>query len=99
MTAEQVVNTVGYLMQPTRNPDLRSAAVKLLDQRFDDLRPYVRRHRLALLGLPGGTKPGLAARLGPAGPALKRILGPQLSRRLGNAARKVLSPRQRSTAR
>jgi hypothetical protein len=99
LTTRQVVDTVGYLMQPSRNPDLRSAAVKLLDQRFDDLRPYIRRHRLTLLGLPGGTPPSLAARLGPAGPVLKRILGARVSRRLGNAARKVLRLGQGSRAR
>jgi hypothetical protein len=86
-------------LQPNRNPDLRSDAVKLLDQRFADLRPYVRRHRLALLGLPGGIEPGLAARFGRAGPVLQRILGPKLSRRLGNTARKVLRRGQGSRAR
>jgi hypothetical protein len=97
LTTEQVVNTVGYLMQPTRNPDLRGAAVSLLEQHFDDLRPYIRPSRLTELGLPGGHSPsqpaghsrGLLARLGPAGPALKQILGPRLSRRLGNAVRRL----------
>jgi hypothetical protein len=95
LTTEQVVKTVGYIMQPTRNPDLRNAAVKLLDQRFADLRPYVRRHRLALLGLPGGPSPGITAQLGPAGPLLKRVLGPRLSRRLGDAVRGLLRLAQR----
>jgi hypothetical protein len=90
LTPEQVVTTIGYLMQPTRNPDLRSAAAQLLDQRFADLRPFVRRKRLGELRLAGGHSLGIATRLGPAGPVLKRILGPTLGRRLGNAARYVL---------
>jgi hypothetical protein len=85
----EVVDTVGYLMQPARNPDLRSTAVKLLEQRPTELRPYVRRKRLAKLGLPGQS-PGLADRLGPAGPVMKRVLGTSLSRRLGILARRVI---------
>ena len=57
LTTEQLVNTVGYLMQPTRNTDLRDAASELLEQRFEELRPYVRRSRLSQLGLPAGRGP------------------------------------------
>lgn len=98
LSTEQVVNTVGYMMQPTRNPDLRSAAVKLLQQRFADLQPYVRRNRLNTLRLPGGQGPGIAARLGPAGPVMKRILGPRLSLLLGDAARLGLRVAQRNSS-
>jgi hypothetical protein len=97
LPTEQVVNTVGYLMQPTRNPDLREATVDLLEQQFDDLRPYVPSSRLTQLGLPGGDSPHLPggnrpsppARLGRAVPVVKRILGPRLSRRLGYAVRRL----------
>jgi hypothetical protein len=99
LTPEQVVTTVGYLMQPTRNPELRSAAARLLKQRFADLRPFVRRQRLGVLGLPGGHAPGITTRLGPSGPILKRLLGPTLSRRMGDAARHAVRLGQRFRAR
>ena len=98
LSTEQVVNTVGYMMQPTRNPDLRSAAVKLLAQRSADLQPYVRRYRLNMLNLPGGQGTGIVARLGPAGPVLKRILSPRLSRLLGDAARLGLRVARRNSS-
>jgi hypothetical protein len=91
LTTQQVVNTVGYLMQPSRNADLRSAAVTQLEQHFAELRPYLRRTRLTKLGLPGGKGLGIAARLGPAGPVMKRILGQRLSRLLGTLAHRVFT--------
>jgi hypothetical protein len=87
---DQLVKTVGYLMQPSRNPDLRPGAVALLRQRPDELRPYVERLRLTQLDLPGGQEPGPAARLGRAGTMVKRVLGPRLSRRVGTLARRLL---------
>jgi hypothetical protein len=65
LTTAQVVNTVGYLMQPTRNGDLRDAAVQLLEQRFEELRPYVRLNRLTQLHLPAGRGPDLPAKHDP----------------------------------
>jgi hypothetical protein len=91
LTTEQVVRTVGYLMQPTRNSDLRDAAVELLGQRLDDLRPYVRPSRLAQLGLPGGRRPDRPARQHPDSPAGP---SPALSRWLGSAVRRILPPRR-----
>jgi hypothetical protein len=90
----ELVRTVGYLMQPGRNPDLRAGAVALLQQRPDELRPYVKRLRLTQLGLPGGQPPGPAAQLGPAGSMAKRLLGPRLSRRVGRLARRLLRRRR-----
>ena len=87
---DQLVRTVGYLMQPGRNPDLRDGAVALLQQHPDELRPYVKRLRLTQLGLPGGQPPGPAARLGPAGSMVKRVLG----RRVGRLARRLLGRRR-----
>jgi hypothetical protein len=102
LTTEQVVNTVSYLMQPARNQDLRDAAVKLLDQHAEDLRPYVRSSRLSQLGLLGDRSPTAPGRHRPDGPArlpwtrrvTKRILGPRLSRRLGKAVRRLLRHRR-----
>jgi hypothetical protein len=95
LTTQQVVNTVGYLMQPSRHPDLRSATVELLEQHFAELRPYLRRSRLTKLGLPGGKGPAVAARLGSAGPLMKRMLGRRLSRQLGDVARRAVPLGQR----
>lgn len=52
-----LVETVGYLMQPSRNPDLRPAAVRLLEDRLEDLLPFVSRDRLTRLDLPGRVVP------------------------------------------
>ena len=93
VTVRQLVTTVGYIMQPTRNPDLRGPAAELLEQQFDDLQPYVRRLRLTKLKLPGGQEPSLTERLGPVGPLAKRLLGPRLSRRLGQAIRRLARTR------
>jgi hypothetical protein len=60
LSLEQLVTTVGYLMQPSRNPDLRSKAVSVLEQRFPAIQPYVRAERLAQLDLPAG--PGRSRR-------------------------------------
>ena len=44
---QQLVDTVGYLMQPSRNADLRSPALQVLEQRFAEVQPYLRPERLA----------------------------------------------------
>ena len=95
LTTEQLLTTVGYLMQPSRNADLRPAAVELLEHHFDDIRRYVHRGRLTQLGLPGGQPRRGTAMLGPAGPVVKRILGPWLTGRLADGVRLVT----RNTAR
>ncbi|HWJ53670.1 MAG TPA: polysialyltransferase family glycosyltransferase [Propionibacteriaceae bacterium] len=101
LTTEQVVNTVGYLMQPTRNSDLRDAALALLEQRFEELRPYVRRSRLSQLGLPAGGGTDLPGNSEPkqpgppdaAAPVAESDPGSQLGRRL-NSVRRLLSARR-----
>ena len=40
---QQLVDTVGYLMQPSRNADLRSPALQVLEQRFAEVQPYLDR--------------------------------------------------------
>lgn len=91
----QLVETVGYVMQPDLHPELRARATEVLQRHFDALRPYVHRRRLTALDLPGSHGPGLAAQLGPAGRVLHRTLGPRLSRRLGNVARRLTGRRPR----
>ncbi len=92
----QLVKTVGYLMQPSRSPELRAEAVHLLQRRPDELRPYVKRLRLTQLDLPGSQEPG-PARPGPARSMVKRVLGPRLSRRVGTLARRLTRDRRRAT--
>lgn len=53
LPVDQLVATVAYCMQSQRYPGLRSTAETLLGTRFTEVRPYVKRRRLTLLGLPG----------------------------------------------
>lgn len=54
---QQLVDTIGYLMQPSRNADLRSSAIQVLEQRFAEVQPYLRPERLAQLDLPTAPPP------------------------------------------
>jgi hypothetical protein len=95
---DQLVKTVGYLMQPSRSPDLRAEAADLLQRRPDELRPYVKQLRLTQLDLPGRQESGPVARTGPARSMVKRVLGPRLSRRVGTLARRLARHRRRERA-
>ncbi len=61
---QQLVDTVGYLMQPSRNADLRAPALQVLEQRFAEVQPYLRPERLAQLDLPTGPPADPWARTG-----------------------------------
>ena len=54
---QRLVDTIGYLMQPSRNADLRSSAIQVLEQRFAEVQPYLRPERLAQLDLPTAPPP------------------------------------------
>jgi hypothetical protein len=49
-----LVSTVGYIMQPLLYPDRRPAAEAFLSQHYSRLARYFRRRRLSRLQLPGG---------------------------------------------
>lgn len=92
-----LVETVSYLMQPSRNPDLRANAAQLLEDRMPVLRPFVSRERLTALDLPGGAAPEPpAVPPGPPAPGAtlaRRLLGRRVSRRLGRLTRRVTAGR------
>lgn len=102
-----LLDTVGYCMQPHRNPTLRDRAEQFLIEQPALGRRYVKRRRVTRLDLPGAPPPkvqvdrphALTGRIpGWLRRAARELLGANLSRRL---ARRVnsLSPRRVPTTR
>ncbi|WP_175047889.1 polysialyltransferase family glycosyltransferase [Microlunatus speluncae] len=88
-----LVRMVGYCMQPGRNPDLRPTTERLLSDHWESVRGYVKRRRLTILDLPGRLpslskkKRRLRSKLRR---AVGRILGPRISRLIGQGRRSML---------
>ncbi|ROO90053.1 hypothetical protein EDD29_7766 [Actinocorallia herbida] len=69
---EPLVTAVTYAMQAGTRPELRSAAVRYLDERWPDVQRYFKRRRLTSLGLPGGLPAGERALVSAALPRASR---------------------------
>lgn len=84
LPVDQLVATVAYCMQAKRYPELRGVAETLLRTRFAEMRPYVKRRRLTLLGLPGAL------------PEEEKVNVRHVRRQAGRVLRKVIG-RERTT--
>lgn len=100
MTADidAIVKTVSYCMQPTLYPQLRSAAVQLLGDRYDEVYHYFKRRRLTQLDLPGRLATPVRDVNAPTHPAtrlLTRLIGPRRAKRVRGVVDTALVTRRR----
>lgn len=96
---EAIVKTVSYCMQPTLYPQLRSTAVQLLEDRYDEVYHYFKRRRLTLLDLPGQLPPPPPRRVAshPATQLLIRLVGPKPAKRVRGVVHGALLTRRGRT--
>ncbi|GAA2105437.1 alpha-2,8-polysialyltransferase family protein [Microlunatus panaciterrae] len=81
VSAQALVNTVGYAMRPSLYPKLRDEAVRYLAAHYPDQARYFKRRRLTALQLPGALPPRLQQ---------TRRIGRRLRSRLRRTYRGVL---------